>query len=207
MKNTLLISGLILILVQCQSQNNSTEIQVGGRCEGCEGIFEYGDKNLGPTDTIPGFEHNEPQLLVTGKVFLSDGQSPASNVIVYIYHTDRGGIYPSNGETLPWGKRHGKHRGWIKTNAYGEYSFYTFRPGSYPSRTEPEHIHFIVKEPGKSAYWIDDIWFEDDPLLTETMKANNRKRGGNGILQLETDVKYLVVRRDIILGMNVANYE
>ncbi|ULT27226.1 hypothetical protein KUH03_10990 [Sphingobacterium sp. E70] len=42
-----------------------------------------------PVDTLPGFQHHEPKLKVTGTVLKRDGKTPAQNVMVYIYHTNR----------------------------------------------------------------------------------------------------------------------
>ena len=50
------------------------------------------------------------------------------NVIIYIYHTDQHGIYPTTGNETGWGKRHGFIRSWAKTGKDGKYTFYTFRP-------------------------------------------------------------------------------
>jgi protocatechuate 3,4-dioxygenase, beta subunit len=137
----ILFRSLILIplLLNFQCSGQSPKI-VGGGCEGCEAIFEYGKKTLSPIDTLPGFDSTEPKLKLTGTVFHRDGKTPAQGVILYIYHTDRTGIYPKKGNETGWARRHGYLRGWIKTDQSGWYTFYTFRPGAYPGRTEPEHI-------------------------------------------------------------------
>ena len=61
----LLINIFILLISvnSCQSQTKKTNLIkiVGGPCEGCEAIFEYGSKVLAPTDTLPGCEQNEPK--------------------------------------------------------------------------------------------------------------------------------------------------
>ena len=185
------------------AQNN----QLGGRCEGCEAIYEYGNKSLSAVDTLPKFEETEPKLQVKGIVYKSDGKTPAENVILYIYHTNRDGIYEKKGDEKGFAKRHGYIRGWVKTGRDGKYTFYTFRPASYPGREEPEHIHFTVKEPGKKEYYIDDVVFDDDPLLTETKRKRSRNRGGNGIVSIRKGKSIYFVNRDIILGKNIPNYK
>ena len=147
---------------------------VGGRCEGCEAILEYGDRKLSSTDTLPEFAAHQDKMLIRGTVFQKDGRTPAEGVIIYAYHTNKKGIYPTKGDERGWARRHGYLRGWVKTDSKGRYSFYTFKPASYPSRTEPAHVHLIVKEPDKNEYWIDSIEFEDDPLLT-TNKRNQKE--------------------------------
>ncbi|WP_296698478.1 intradiol ring-cleavage dioxygenase [Algoriphagus sp.] len=196
----------VLISFSCQAQRSSDKI-VGGACEGCDAIFEYGEKELGPTDTLPLFLENEPKLKITGRVFDMDGKTPASDVIIYIYHTNRNGIYQKKGDETGWAKRHGFIRGWVKTDATGNYTFYTFLPGAYPSRFEPVHIHLTVKEPGKTAYYLDEYVFEDDPLLTDQIKENLDFRGGIGLTNPIFENKILTIHRNLILGLNIPDYE
>ncbi len=175
--------------------------------EGCEAIFEYVNKELSSIDTLPGFELNNPKMRIQGTVFERDGETPAKNVIVYIYHTNRKGVYETKGNEKGWARRHGIYRGWIKTDDTGKYIFYTFRPAPYPGRSEPAHIHFTVKEPDKNEYYIDSIVFEDDPLLSKNAGEKKNPRGGNGIIKLIKEGDLLIAERDIILGLNVPNYE
>lgn len=188
------------------TESSSPAILVGGPCEGCEAVHEYGDKQLGPLDTIPGFQANEPKLLITGTIYQADGQTAAAGVILYAYHTNREGIYPSDSTSAGWGRRHGIHRGWIKTDHTGHYEFRTFRPASYPDREEPEHIHLTVLEPGLNEYYLDPVVFDDDPFLTEVKRTTLHNRGGSGIVKLDEEGEMLVGRRDIVLGENIPGY-
>jgi len=188
----------------CHSQKENKLI--GGPCEGCEAIFEYSGE-LDNTDTLPGFEQNEPKLLVSGTVYNSDGITPASDIILYVYHTNREGIYETQGDENGWGKRHGFIRGWIKTDEDGKYFYYTFRPASYPDRSEPEHIHIIVKEPDKNEYYLSSFFFEDDPLLTSEEREKDPQRGGSGICNPVKKNGMLEINRDIILGLNIPDYK
>ena len=191
------------VLISCWGQNNSDTYEklVGGPCEGCEAIHEYGDKVLSNTDTLPLFLDHEPKLHLSGTVYHADGKTPAEDVILYIYHTNRQGIYQRNGDEKGWARRHGFIRGWIKTGADGKYSFYTFRPAAYPNGREPEHIHVTVKEPGKKEYYIDDFQFDDDPLLTSVNRGRKKNRGGSGIVQPSSKNGILTIQRDLILGL------
>ena len=146
-------------------------------------------------------------MKITGTVFLKDGRSPAQNVIVYIYHTSRKGIYQTKGNEKGWAKRHGYIRGWIKTGKDGRYTFYTFRPAAYPDRSEPEHIHITVKEPGKNEYYIDNFFFDDDPLLTQAVRDRLNNRGGSGIMNASVENGILTIKRNIFLGKNIPNYD
>ncbi|MEQ9403433.1 MAG: intradiol ring-cleavage dioxygenase [Cyclobacteriaceae bacterium] len=195
-----------LSIYSCQSQTEQPDKKVGGPCEGCEAVHEYGDQVLNAIDTLPGFMENEPKLKLTGKLFKLDGKTPAANTIMYIYHTNARGIYEKKGDETGWGKRHGFIRGWIKTGDDGKYTFYTYRPASYPDTTLPAHIHTTVKEPGKTAYFIDDFFFDDDPYLPQRVREGTGKRGGSGISQPVMKNGILTIERDIILGLNIPNY-
>jgi protocatechuate 3,4-dioxygenase beta subunit len=197
---------LFSILCSCIAQTASQKI-VGGPCEGCEAIYEYGNQRLISIDTLPDFKHTEPKLKLTGTIFKKDGKTPAENVILYIYQTDRNGIYATKGNEKGWAKRHGYIRGWIKTDKSGKYTFYTFRPASYPNRAEPEHIHITTKEPNKNEYYIDEFVFDDDPMLTQDKRDKLENRGGSGIVQLILKDGVLTANRNIILGLNIPNYE
>jgi len=198
---------LIFTVSSCNSQSNKKgNSRIGGPCEGCEALLEYDDSKLSAIDTLPKFSQTEPKLLVTGTIFSLDRKTPAENVILYIYHTNRQGIYETKGNEQGWAKRHGYIRGWIKTGENGKYSFYTFRPGAYPDLKEPEHIHMTVKEEGKNEYYIDDILFKDDSLLTQSIINNCKNRGGSGIVKPINKNDLLIVKRDIVLGLNIPDY-
>jgi protocatechuate 3,4-dioxygenase beta subunit len=126
---------------------------------------------------------------------------------LYVYHTDQSGRYPRKGNEAGWAARHGYLRGWIKTNADGKYKFLTLKPGAYPEGGNPAHIHATIKEPGVQEYWIDEYLFEGDPFLTEKVRKSLGNRGGNGIVKT-SKVKNgnLIMKRDIILGVNVPGY-
>ena len=195
---------LLLILMTCKAQNNTNTKLLGGPCEGCEGIFEFGNKKLQPVDTLPDFHRYKPNLKITGTIYLPDQKTPAPDVVLYIYHTNPAGEYALRGNETGWGKRHGYIRGWVKTNKDGKYTFYTHKPGSYG--TNPAHIHPTILEPNGSYYYIDEFHFESDPLLREEPGKN--PYGGNGTVQLKkiNDSLYLA-KRDIILGLNIPDYE
>jgi len=119
------------------------------RCEGCEAILELSFADLTWTVRIPPAGEPGDPLTLTGTVYRPDGRTPAAGVIVYAYHTNAEGVYPTRGDERNWARRHGYLRGWIKTNDQGQYRFETIRPGPYPGRSDPAHIHLIVKEPDR----------------------------------------------------------
>jgi len=190
------------------SQNSKATQLVGGACEGCEAIFEYGDKKLTAVDTLAEFFNKGPKLKLTGTVYQNNGISPAKDIILYIYHTDQNGIYPNQDGKTIWSKRHGSIRGWIKTNADGKYTFYTLRPGVYPNRSTAAHVHLTILEPNGKYYWVGSYLFEGDSLLTKSERFNKSPRGGShGILSLTKEGQISIGTRDLILGKNIPDYD
>jgi protocatechuate 3,4-dioxygenase beta subunit len=161
-------------------------------------------KNISSETIIsPKSEPGEP-MIIEGTIYQNDGKTPAPGIILYVYHTDAKGYYSN----LPGEKeiQHGHLRGWMKTGPDGKYRFVTIRPAPYPDRNAPAHIHPQVKEPGMTLYWLDEYLFDDDPLVTEKVRANEQKRGGNGIIHLTKKDGVWRGNRDIILGMNIPDY-
>lgn len=202
------------VMCNCRGQEKKTitdkdsNSKLGGRCEGCEAVYEYGTKRLNAVDTIVGFTSNEPKLLFEGTVFELDGYTPVEGVIIYAYHTNREGLYPpSENTSTTWARRHGKHRAWVKTGEDGRFAFYTFRPAAYPTHSDPEHIHLTIKEPSKKAYYIDEVIFEDDTLVTPSYISKLEDRAGSGLVMPVLKNGILTATRDIILGKNIPYYE
>jgi protocatechuate 3,4-dioxygenase beta subunit len=191
-----------------KNQRSATDKKVGGPCEECEAALEFGSRQLVNVDTLPDFHEKGQKLKIFGIVYQKDGKTPAADVIVYAYHTDQTGHYSKKGGETGWGLRHGYIRGWIKTGSDGKYEFYTLRPVAYPERKAPEHIHVTIKEPGLTAYYIDEFLFDDDKLLGADARARQLRRGGDGILKLTMGTDGIVyAHHDIILGMNIPDYE
>jgi protocatechuate 3,4-dioxygenase, beta subunit len=174
-------------------------------CEDCDMMFAGMPTLLAKeTKLNDASEPGEP-MVITGTIFKSDGRTAAPNIILYVYHTDNTGEYtPSQGQRDA--RRHGHLRGWIKTDASGQYKISSIRPAPYPGRQAPAHIHPIVQEPDGRFYWIDEYLFEDDPLVTAEVRKNERKRGGNGIIALKKVNGVWEGKRDIVLGQNIPNY-
>lgn len=177
---------------------------IGGRCEGCEAVFEFGDKELLTNDTLPDFDTEGLNIKLEGVIYKNDGKTPAEGVVLYIYHTDEEGVYPTTGEEKGWARRHGYIRGWIKTGIDGRYSFYTQKPGSYSNG--PAHIHPTILEPDGKYYWISSFLFEGDPNISDEIMDHEGDRGGNGIIKLEMRNGILTGIRDIILGKEIEDY-
>lgn len=192
-----------IILLSC---DNSLRV-VGGECIDCEAVIEYNKKKLRPVDTMVTYKRKDkPALKLYGKVYESDGITPASKALVYIYHTNIHGEY----ETAPflngWGKTHGIVRGWAKTNETGEYGFLTILPTYHKDSMSPRTIHMYVKEKSSVPYRLDNLYFADDPRLTNDIIENQEGKGGESILYPTQNNGIIEVRKDIILGKNISNY-
>lgn len=203
------LGALVTAVLFLSSSETSSEVSpsaarepvLGGGCEGCELVFEGMPARPGSRARIaPAEEKGEP-LIIEGTVRRMDG-TPVAGIVVYAYQTDAGGVYPKSTTA------HGRLRGWAWTDSAGRYRFDTIRPGAYPSRDNPEHVHMHVLEPGKGTYYIDDIVFEDDPLLTPERRTwMLRGRGGSGLTAPQKDERGTWrVRRDITLGKNISGY-
>lgn len=104
-------------------------------------------------------------------------------------------------------KHHGHIRGWVKSDEKGRYSIYTIKPAPYPNENIPAHIHISIKEPSiGNEYYIDDLVFDDDPLLTGDNRKALENRGGSGILKVLISKDLQIAEHNIILGLNVPNY-
>jgi len=181
---------------------------VGLPCEGCEAVFQGLPAALTAAARIaPAGEPGEP-MAIDGAVFDRRGRA-ADGVIVYAYHTNAQGLYPTDDQFRGLAAfRHGRLRGWAKTDANGRYRFETIRPAGYPGTDLPAHVHMHVIEVGRCTYYIDDIMFDDDPRLTPAKRVQlTLGRGGSGIVtpRRREDGSWLVTR-DIVLGQAIPGY-
>lgn len=180
---------------------------VGLPCERCDGVFVGRPANVPTTARIaPANEPGEPMHL-SGRVLDATGK-PVAGMVIYAYHTDAGGIYPSDAmlSGTP-AERHGRLRGWVRSDADGRYAFDTIRPAPYPGRGIPAHVHLHVIEPGRCTYYIDDVLFDDDSLVDAKTRASTKQaRGGYGVVAVHRDGGAWQAVRDIRLGENIPDH-
>lgn len=190
-----------------RAQGTNREPVVGLPCEGCEAVFEGLPAQPASVARIAAVGDPGRAMRIAGTVRDERGR-PVPGVIVYAYHTDSAGIYPGRGEASGAVASHGKLRGWARTDDQGRYRFDTIRPGGYPGRDTPEHVHMHVLEVGRCTYYLDDLLFEDDPRLTARMRAQlTHGRGGSGVaMPLRDSEGTWLVRRDIVLGQGIPGY-
>ncbi|WP_373068209.1 hypothetical protein [Gemmatimonas sp.] len=114
---------------------------------------------------------------------------PHSGLIVYAYQTDAQGHYATgNGETGCY-RFHGALHAFTRTDTdtVGAVSFETIRPGPYPGRTDPQHVHVVVQFADARGFYLNSLVFSDDPRVTPTYRVSERDAGGSGIATPQRD--------------------
>jgi protocatechuate 3,4-dioxygenase beta subunit len=199
-RRTLLFHGVALAagLSPLRAFAASREPVIGGPCEGCDWVYDGMPATLASNARIAPATEPGASLVIEGVVSTPRG-APAAGVIVYAYHTDDSGIYPRARN------QHGTLRGWARTDAQGRYRFDTIRPAAYPGRAVPEHVHMHVIEPGVGTYYIDELRFSDDALITAANRRSG-ERAGNGLVLPVRHDRTWQARRDIVLGRNIPGY-
>lgn len=201
-----LFTLILAIFATSTLAQSAREPIVGLPCDGCDGVFQGLPATPAASARIaPADEPGEP-LALSGVVTDGTG-APRAGVVVYAYQTDRRGIYPRDAALSGAAARHGRLRGWARTDTAGRYAFATIRPGGYPGVSIPQHIHLHVIEPGRCTYYIGDVLFADDPRLTPALRERERNaRGGDGVVTPRGDPSGWTAARDIVLGRNVPDY-
>ena len=122
------------------------------------------EKGAPPRIAIAAADEPGDRMIVAGRVVGPDGQ-PLSGASLYVYQTDKDGIYskPVNDSRTP------RLRGSMRTDALGGYEYSTIKPGSYPNTRNPAHIHYVVNAPGFRER-IFEIVFADDPLVDQRIR-------------------------------------
>jgi protocatechuate 3,4-dioxygenase, beta subunit len=141
---------------------------------------------LAPVAALSAWGEAGAPLVVRGRIYAADGKTPAEGVTLHVYHTDARGLYSEhdgNGqEPQP------RIKGSVRTGRDGAYEFRTTRPGAYPGRRNPQHIHAKVYGPEYPERWIDEYWFDDDPLVTASARERFKDHGPfSPILKLTRD--------------------
>lgn len=172
-------------------------------CDGCEAVPERSPADLDWNADIALVGEPGEQLVLSGVVYRPDGRTPASDVVIYAHHTNAEGLYANGTSETIWSRRHGRLRSWVKTGTDGRYEFRTIKPGVYPNRRDPAHIHLFIAEPGRRPYYIDDVVFAGEFGVDENYRARRTGRGGPGIVALARDKDGTwLARRNIVLEVH-----
>lgn len=161
-------------------------------------IFDY-TSPLTNSYTIPGFDTKPEKLKISGTIYESDGVTPAKDVIMFIEQPDENGAFDLRKEN---DKRYVHNRGWIKTDADGRYTFYTYIPGGDRFYNQMQQLFPAIKEPSKDAYDLPTFLFDEDPLLTKRCRRRIEKKDDpTRILKLvKGEDGVFVATRDIVLA-------
>ncbi len=181
--------------------------RTGGPCDGCELMYAGMPEHISAVDTSAGWTEGGQQMLIRGRVCKAGTKEPTAGVILYYWQTDHKGYYSPGKDQPAEAARHGHIRGWLKSDDEGFFSLYTIRPAPYPGERMPAHIHMVLKEPGDlNEYYIDDLVFDDDSLLTDEKRRAMELRGGSGILYPQMQNGLSVATHTIEAGRNIPAY-
>ena len=128
---------------------------------------------------------NEPgtPLVINGRVYQTDGRTPAAGITVFAYQTDRHGVYDEPGR----GAHSWRLKGWAVTDAEGRFEFRTIRPASYPNAAVPQHVHLHLEGPSLPRRWTSELHFADDPKVTARERAASDRAGMFGAVRPVTN--------------------
>ena len=208
MKNLIIFFGTILLMTNCFTVVIAQEMadvlsDIPQNYKKRSPIYDFSEKQLNNTDTIPDFTSKKNKLKITGTIYESDGVTPAKNVLLFVHQTDEDGNFELKRHNK---KRYVHHRGWVRTDNDGKYTLYTFVPGSYIYGQELKQIYPIVKEPNKPEYKIETFLFDNDPLLTGKCRTKVEETDPQRILKLDKKEGLWIATRDIILGKEIDSY-
>jgi protocatechuate 3,4-dioxygenase, beta subunit len=117
--------------------------------------------------------HGEPlgeRIIVSGRV-LDEDNRPVPHTLVEIWQANAAGRYLHKVDQHPAPlDPNFTGCGHTLTDAYGNYSFVTIRPGAYPWKNHynawrPAHIHFSLFGPAFATRLVTQMYFPGDPLL------------------------------------------
>jgi protocatechuate 3,4-dioxygenase beta subunit len=139
---------------------------------------------------IAGEQEPGERIIVSGTVYDADGKTVLPGITIYAYHTNAKGIYGEGEELLD---------GTMITNSSGQYKFSTIKPGSYPERRNPAHIHFKITGNEIEEQWLElrfegDLYIPDYDFKNELSKGNFSQiqklvKNSDGILACKMDIK------------------
>lgn len=119
--------------------------------------------------------------------FADERGAPHAGMMVYAYHTNAQGHYPVGAGAVGCYRWHGALHAFAQTGRDGTVIFETIRPGPYPGRTDPQHVHVVVQFPEVRGFYLNALVFSDDPRVTPAYRASERDAGSTGISTAQRD--------------------
>jgi len=102
-------------------------------------------------------------IVISGTVYESDGVTPDSGVILFLYQADAGGYYHRPKEDVFNPTIHG----WLMTGNDGRYEIHTIKPApEILAADEPAHIHAQIFGNGMTEHFLPEFWFQGDRNIT-----------------------------------------
>lgn len=146
----------------------------------------FGESDLGGLDNnltlVNDGEAVGQRILVHGKVLGWDGK-PVPNTLIEIWQANAGGRYRHKNDTFEAPlDPHFNGLGRTLTDAEGNYSFYTIKPGAYPwgnhyNAWRPAHIHFSLYGRQFGERLVTQMYFPDDPMFFQDPIYNAVPKG------------------------------
>lgn len=171
------IGGLALTgTVSSAGQNPAGWTRPGGLVPPGDWWAGGGPREAAHSSTIVQPEEPGERLVISGTVYGADGRTALPGVTVYVYQTDVHGLYNREGR---YGVPH-RIRGWANTDRNGGYEFHTVKPGLYPNRTTPAHVHMTVCRHDMREWWLPEVRFEGDVLVTAAESRASAAEGRFG---------------------------
>jgi protocatechuate 3,4-dioxygenase beta subunit len=177
------------------------KVAVGIACFAALSIFPDEGHCQDQSATVTIVTKDEPgkKLIVEGRVLLPDG-SPAPGARIWVFQTDAKGYYKKSESGGDLGWREARISKVFTAGPNGEFQIHTIRPGGYPGRASPEHIHFRI-----STSEIEEqehtIFFADDERVTDSFKSRIQRDDRLYLVDLKTDDDYLVGKFNLVFDL------
>lgn len=132
------------------------------------------------------------KIIVSGKIYgTTDKSTPVINAMIEVWHADNGGVYHpvGDGNVSNYQPNQITLRGFIITDAQGNYTFESIRPGLYPGR--PRHFHYRITANGYKNL-VTQIYFKDDPTTSneniESCRIIDFQKDSQGVYKGNADI-------------------
>ena len=132
------------------------------------------------------------KIIVSGKVYGgADKDTPVPNVMIEVWHADSGGVYHpvGDGNVTDYQANQITLRGFVTSDAQGNYSFESIRPGLYPGR--PRHFHYKLTANGYKTL-VTQIYFNGDSRNSdeniEACRIIDFKKDNDGVFKGNADI-------------------